>query len=91
MTVDASHHDPAVLLRAEHAVGRVLTDACDEATAFPRLLAAVGVLDPEVVADRQQLLAHQKPLASWLVAAMSQESHRLHRTPASQPSITQTG
>jgi len=42
MTVDASHHDPAVLLRAEHAVGRVLTDACDEATAFPRLLAAVG-------------------------------------------------
>src|SRR4051794_14393816 len=43
MTVDdAPHLDSAVLLRAEHAVARVLTDACDEATAFPRLLAAIG-------------------------------------------------
>ena len=36
------HHDAQVLLRTEHAVARVLTEACDEATAFPRLLAAIG-------------------------------------------------
>jgi PAS domain S-box-containing protein len=42
MGVDAQHHDAAVLLRAEHAVARVLAEASDEATAFPRLLAAIG-------------------------------------------------
>jgi len=39
---DLSHHDPAVLLRTEHAVARVLAEADDEPTAYPRLLAAIG-------------------------------------------------
>jgi PAS domain S-box-containing protein len=42
MGVDAQPHDAAVLLRTEHAVARVLVEACDEATAFPRLLGAIG-------------------------------------------------
>ena len=42
MSVDAQPHDAAVLLRTEHAVARVLAEACDEATAFPRLLGAIG-------------------------------------------------
>jgi len=42
MTVDAQHHDAAVLLRTEHAVARVLAEACDEESAYPRLLAAIG-------------------------------------------------
>jgi PAS domain S-box-containing protein len=42
MSVDAQPHDAAVLLRTEHAVARVLAEACDEATAFARLLGAVG-------------------------------------------------
>ena len=42
MIVDARHHNAAVLLRTEHAVARVLAEACDEATAYPRLLAAIG-------------------------------------------------
>ena len=42
MTVDARHHDTADLLRTEHAVARVLAECDDEATAYPRLLAAVG-------------------------------------------------
>jgi len=42
MTADAQHHDPAVLLQAEHAVARVLAEAPDEATAYPRLLSAIG-------------------------------------------------
>jgi hypothetical protein len=29
------------------------------------------VLNPEVISDRQQLLAHQKPLALGLIAATS--------------------
>ena len=36
------HHDASVLLRTEHAVARVLAEASDEATAYPRLLAAIG-------------------------------------------------
>ena len=43
---------------------------------------ALLVLDPEVVADRQQLLAHEKPLADLLVAAIAQEAHRPTRRPA---------
>jgi PAS domain S-box-containing protein len=42
MIADAQPHDAAVLLRTEHAVARVLTDVSDEATAYPRLLAAIG-------------------------------------------------
>jgi PAS domain S-box-containing protein len=42
MTVDAQHHDAAVLLRTEHAVARVLAEAGDEASAYPRLLTAIG-------------------------------------------------
>jgi PAS domain S-box-containing protein len=42
MSVDAQQHDASVLLRTEHAVARVLAGACDEATAYPRLLAAIG-------------------------------------------------
>src|SRR5919108_3845860 len=34
--------DATVLLRAEHAVARVLASATDEATAYPALLAAIG-------------------------------------------------
>src|ERR671923_2556085 len=34
--------DVTVLLRAEHAVARVLASATDEATAYPALLAAIG-------------------------------------------------
>ena len=36
------HHDAAMLLHAEHAVARVLVETCDEATAYPRLLSAIG-------------------------------------------------
>ncbi len=39
---EPQHHDAAVLLRAEHAVARVLADARDETAAYPRLLAAIG-------------------------------------------------
>src|SRR5215207_169065 len=42
MSVAAHGHDTAVLLRTEHAVGRVLTEWHDEAAAYPRLLAAIG-------------------------------------------------
>jgi len=42
MSVDARHHDTAVLLRTEHAVARVLAESHEEATAYPRLLAAIG-------------------------------------------------
>ena len=42
MSAHVQHHDAQVLLRTEHAVARVLTEVCDEATAFPRLLAAIG-------------------------------------------------
>ena len=42
MTADAQHHDPAVLLQAEHAVARVLAEAPDEASAYPLLLGAIG-------------------------------------------------
>jgi PAS domain S-box-containing protein len=42
MTVEEGHHNAAVLLAAEHAVARVLAEACDEASAYPRLLAAIG-------------------------------------------------
>jgi PAS domain S-box-containing protein len=34
--------DASVLLRTEHAVARVLAEAADEASAYPRLLAAIG-------------------------------------------------
>jgi PAS domain S-box-containing protein len=40
--VDTQHHDATVLLRTEHAVARALAETCDEATAYPRLLAAIG-------------------------------------------------
>ncbi len=40
--LDGQRHDAEVLLRTEHAVARVLTEVEDEATAFPRLLAAIG-------------------------------------------------
>ncbi|HTE60858.1 MAG TPA: PAS domain S-box protein [Solirubrobacteraceae bacterium] len=42
MSVHTHQHDALVLLRTEHAVARVLAEACDEATAYPRLLAAIG-------------------------------------------------
>jgi PAS domain S-box-containing protein len=42
MSVDVEHHNATVLLRTEHAVARVLAEACDEASAYPRLLAAIG-------------------------------------------------
>jgi PAS domain S-box-containing protein len=42
MTVEEGHHNATVLLAAEHAVARVLAEACDEASAYPRLLAAIG-------------------------------------------------
>src|SRR5690242_11972395 len=42
MSVDTRQHDAARLLEAEHAVARVLADACDEAEAYPQLLAAIG-------------------------------------------------
>ena len=42
MSVDTRHHDATRLLEAEHAVARVLAEACDEAEAYPRLLSAVG-------------------------------------------------
>src|SRR5918999_1930468 len=35
-------HDPALLLRTEHAVARVLAEAAGEASAYPRLLEAIG-------------------------------------------------
>jgi PAS domain S-box-containing protein len=38
----AGSHDAAVLLRTEHAVARVLAECDDEATAYPRLLAAIA-------------------------------------------------
>jgi PAS domain S-box-containing protein len=40
--VDAQLHDPAELLRTEHAVARVLAEAPDEQQAYPALLAAIG-------------------------------------------------
>ena len=36
---------------------------------------ALLVLDPEVIADRQQLLAHEKPLASGSIPPIPQEWH----------------
>jgi PAS domain S-box-containing protein len=42
MSLDARHHDTAVLLRTEHAVARVLAESDDEPAAYPRLLAAIG-------------------------------------------------
>ena len=42
MSGQTRDHDAQVLLRTEHAVARVLTEAHDEATAFPLLLAAIG-------------------------------------------------
>jgi PAS domain S-box-containing protein len=42
MTVGEDHHNAAVLLAAEHAVAHVLAEAYDEASAYPRLLAAIG-------------------------------------------------
>ncbi len=42
MSVEGAHHNAAVLLAAEHAVARVLAEAADEASAYPRLLAAIG-------------------------------------------------
>jgi PAS domain S-box-containing protein len=42
MSLDPQHHDAAALLRAEHAVARVLAEVCDEAEAYPRLLEAIG-------------------------------------------------
>jgi PAS domain S-box-containing protein len=42
MRVEEGHHNAAVLLAAEHAVARVLAEACDEGSAYPRLLAAIG-------------------------------------------------
>src|SRR4051794_15847653 len=42
MSVDQRPHDAAVLLEAEHAVARVLTETGDEAAAYPRLLGAIG-------------------------------------------------
>jgi PAS domain S-box-containing protein len=42
MSADARHHDPAVLLRTEHAVARVLAEADSEASAYPLLLDAIG-------------------------------------------------
>src|SRR5215216_5982737 len=41
MVVEAQQHEAEVLLRTEHAVARVLADAGDEATAYPRLLEAI--------------------------------------------------
>jgi PAS domain S-box-containing protein len=49
MSTDAQHHDAAALLRAEHAVARVLADVGDEDDAHRRLLEAIGeALDWEV-------------------------------------------
>jgi PAS domain S-box-containing protein len=42
MTVGDERPSAAVLLAAEHAVARVLAEARDEASAYPRLLAAIG-------------------------------------------------
>jgi PAS domain S-box-containing protein len=42
MIVHVQHHDATVLLRTEHAVARVLAEARDETTAYPRLLEAIG-------------------------------------------------
>ena len=42
MSVDAQHHNAAVLLSTEHAVARVLAESFDVGTAYPRLLAAIG-------------------------------------------------
>jgi PAS domain S-box-containing protein len=42
MTAGQDHHSAAVLLAAEHAVAHVLAEAYDEASAYPRLLAAIG-------------------------------------------------
>ena len=58
MTVDASHHDPAVLLRAEHAVARVLTDALRRGDRVPaparRRRRGAGMGRRRVVADRRR-------------------------------------
>ena len=42
MSVDVEHHNATILLQTEHAVARVLAEARDEASAYPRLLAAIG-------------------------------------------------
>ena len=42
MSDGGRHHDPAILLRTEHAVARVLAESDGEAVAYPRLLAAIG-------------------------------------------------
>jgi PAS domain S-box-containing protein len=42
MVLDARYHNATILLRTEHAVARVLAEACDEASAYPQLLAAIG-------------------------------------------------
>jgi len=44
MPTRAQRSDPAVLLRAEHAVARVLASSSDEDNAHPRLLAAIGAV-----------------------------------------------
>jgi PAS domain S-box-containing protein len=49
--VVAQQHEAEVLLRTEHAVARVLADAGDEASAYPRLLEAIcGALGWKVAA-----------------------------------------
>jgi PAS domain S-box-containing protein len=40
--MSARQHDAEILLRTEHAVARVLTDASDEESAYPRILEAIG-------------------------------------------------
>jgi GAF domain len=42
MTFGEEHHSAGVLLAAEHAVAHVLAETYDEASAYPRLLAAIG-------------------------------------------------
>jgi PAS domain S-box-containing protein len=42
MTVEEERHNVEILLAAEHAVAQVLAEACDEADAYPRLVAAIG-------------------------------------------------
>jgi len=40
--MSARQHDAEILLRTEHEVARVLTDAPDELSAYPRILEAIG-------------------------------------------------
>ena len=42
MSAATQHDDALRLLRTEHAVARVLAEACDERDAYPRLLEAIG-------------------------------------------------